>query len=363
MKHLRPLAFVLVAALVLLSACTTAETAAPATTTPATSAVTTTAATTTSVTTPSASVTETASETPAATTVTTTGTPSPTETEPAEPAVTEPPSGVIRLFYYAHEMSPGADPAALPGAHVIHSAVSTDGTTFVEETGDRFSYDTGSEFGITDPDVVQLEDGSWLMFISLGQSLLKATSETCNGDYVRDASFRWDQGGVPGSGDFSGTIRTFVTRGSQIDAAVYDTATGALTYTGTALSVPSPASVGSPSIIEIDGTYYMVYLYQETTGTDPRQHRIYIATSPDGMTWSKHNQNTFVCQGSVPGAVYYNGTLYIYYCGVPEVNATGADMGVAVSADGGKTFTFTTMTIADKALGGAVDPCAVVAEE
>jgi hypothetical protein len=267
---------------------------------------------------------------------------------------------VIRLYYYAHEMTPGTDPAALPGPHVIYSAVSNDGIHFTEDPGTRFSYDTHSNFGITDPDVVQLDDGSWLMFISLGQSLVKATSADSSGTFTRDGSFNWDQGGVAGSYNFGGTVRTFTSYGDNIHAAVYNGASGKLEYAGVAVGPPSQGTVGSPSLFEIDGVYYMVYAYHPYPGADPRQHEIYMATSGDGVTWTQHDRNRFVCQGSVPGAVYYNNAVYIYYCGVPPTQGEQGDMGVAVSLDGGLSFQHYRMVIEGKKLSGAVDPAPVV---
>ena len=293
----------------------------------------------------------------------------PAPTEPAEPVSSpevEPPpaataeAGVIRLYYYAHEMTPGTDPAALPGAHVIHSATSGDGIHFTVDPGARFSYDTHSDFGITDPDVVQLDDGTWLMFISLGQSLVKATSTESSGAFTRDTSFDWNQGGVSGSYNFGGIVRTFTSYGENIHAAVYNQASGDLEYAGVAIGPPSQGTVGSPSIFEIGGIYYMVYAYHPFPGADPRQHEIYMATSRDGVTWTQHDQNRFVCQGSVPGAIYYNNAIYIYYCGVPPQPGEPGDMGVAVSLDDGLSFQYYRMIIEGKTLSGAVDPAPVV---
>jgi hypothetical protein len=296
----------------------------------------------------------------------------PPQSPPAEPAEESEPlsippapasAGVIRLFYYGHVMTPGVDPAAISGLHAIYSATSNDGINFTEDPGVRFSYDTGSQFGITDPDVVRMNDGSWLMFISLGQSLLKGTSPDSSGIFAHDASFSWDKGGVPGSYNFEGTVRTFVTFGDEIHAAVYEEASGSLKYEGVALSKPSTGAVQSPSVIEVDGTYYMIYLYRPTPMADPREHEIYMATSQDGVTWSQHDQNRFICNSSVPGAVYYNGIIYIYLCGVHLDPQKGEDMGVAVSLDKGKSFEFYGIKITGKAMSGIVDPAAIVDSE
>jgi hypothetical protein len=260
-------------------------------------------------------------------------------------------------------MTPGTDPARIPGPHAIYSATSNDGVNFTEDPGVRFAYDTGTEFGITDPDMVQMNDGSWLMFISLGQSLLKGTSPDSLGTFTHDASFIWNRGGVPGSYNFDGTIRTFVTFGDEIHAAVYDETSGSLDYTGVALSKPPVGAVQSPSIIKVEDTYNMVYLYRPSPEADPREHEIYVATSHDGITWSQHEQNKFICKGSVPGVVYYNNTIYIYYCGAPSQPGVMSDMGVAVSQDKGLSFSYYGAIIEGKALSGAVDPAPIVDDQ
>jgi len=74
----------------------------------------------------------------------------------------------------------------------------------------HFSCDSRIRSGITDPDVVRLNDGSWLMFTSLGTHLAKATVPASSGTFVHDDAFTWKRGGVPGSYYFDGTVRTFV---------------------------------------------------------------------------------------------------------------------------------------------------------
>jgi hypothetical protein len=105
----------------------------------------------------------------------------------------------------------------------------------------------------------------------------------------------------------------------------------------------------------------MFYKYAASTNIPPTEHEIYLATSADGIKWSQHAENRFVCKGSVPGAAYYNGVIYVYYCGQsPVPGVSKADMGVAISRDNGVTFSFSTITILGKTSAGAVDPSAVV---
>ena len=284
-----------------------------------------------------------------------TATPTPTAT-PAAPG-----DEVVRLYYYGHEMTPGLDPAAIAGPHAIYSATSSDGINFTEDPGVRFSYDTHSEFGTTDPDVVQLNDGSWLMFLSLGSNLLKGTSPTSDGTFTHDASFQWSQGGVAASYNFDGTVRTFVSHENGIRTATYDQAGGALTPISTALFPPAEGSVGSPSVFQIGDRYHMAYLYQPPGVTDPREHEIYMAESADGMAWSQHADNLYIGNGSVPGAVYFNDTIFVYHCGAASAGPADPEtaFGVAISTDGGTTFEHSRVVIEGSALTGAVDPAAI----
>lgn len=298
---------------------------------------------------------------PTASPPTTAELPTPQETS-APPTLVSENAGVIRLYYYGC-MVTGGDPASVSGPHNIYSATSSDGINFTEDPGVRFSYDSGAGFGITDPDVVQMNDVSWLMFISMGTSIIKATSPDSLGTFTRDSAFQWNQGGVPGSYNFDGTIRTFVNHGRDIGAAVYETASGSLQYGGIAISAPAVGSVESPSVIKIADTYYMFYHYRPNDGAMPSTHKIYMAASLDGITWSQHDVNRYICDGSVPGAVYYNGAIYVYHCGLLMVPGERVDLGVAVSLDNGVTFTEYRILIKNKVMTGVVDPAAIVVDQ
>jgi hypothetical protein len=299
----------------------------------------------TSTTTTSLTTTTTSSTTTQTTTTTTSTTTTQTTT------TTTSNNKVIRLYYYGPGSGPG-DPASQLGAHCIYSAISTDGINFTQDPGVRFSFDTQTTLGITDPDVVQLNDGSWLMFVSWGERLVKSLSPTSSGSFILDESFSWNHGGVPGSFNFNGTVRTFVCYQGSIDMAVYDQENGTLNYIGVALQAPASGMIADPSVIQIGEKYLMFYKYCASPDTPPWEHEIYLATSDDGINWTQHAENRFICKGSVPGAVYYNNTIYIYYCGFPE-------MRVAISHDNGVTFTYSQITITGPFLA-AVDPCPLV---
>jgi hypothetical protein len=272
------------------------------------------------------------------------------------PLPTPPPGEVIRLYYAVYVLTGGPND--------IRSATSTDGINFTEDQGVRFSHPAIS--GVTDPDVVRLNDGSWLMFGSLGTDLLKATSPISDGAFTLDESFSWSQGGVPGSYNFNGTVMTFFCHQSGISVGTYDQETGTLSYDGVALNAPPDGGmICDPSVIKVDDRYLMFYKYEPPNGTFA-EHRIYLATSSDGTTWTQHSQNRFIGMGSVPAAVYYNGIIYVYFCdfyfcGSASSPAPG-DLGVFISRDKGATFAFSAITIQGKT-DRPVDPAPVVVNQ
>jgi hypothetical protein len=87
----------------------------------------------------------------------------------------------------------------------------------------------------------------------------------------------------------------------------------------------------------------------------PYLHKIYSATSADGIHWTVNN-TLLVNHASVPGAVYYNGKIYLYF-----VNGAGAErLSVAISTDQGKSFTVHDVAITGSNSPRPVDPSAVV---
>jgi len=283
-----------------------------------------------------------------------------TAPEPETTPSTEP-QEVIRLYYYGAS-SIGSDPAALPGEHCVYSATSSDGIKFTEDAGVRLAYDTGAEFGIVDPDIVRLNDGSWLMLVGkVPHYLMKATAADSTGDFTIDESFNWSKGSTPDAFNFDGTVRAFTGYQNGIHAGTYDQESGTLKYTGVAIRPPSAGLLADPSVIQVGNEYLMFYKYQDSPSAPPPDHEIYVSTSLDGITWTQHPDNRYVCNGSVPGAVYYAGTIYVYFCGGGgRPGSSRGDMGVAVSDDSGATFALSTITVAGKQAPGIVDPAATV---
>lgn len=263
---------------------------------------------------------------------------------------------IIRLFYFGQTPQEGGtpgDPAQFAGAHKIYSATSADGLSFTEESGVRFELEQ-----LTDPDV--FSDGTqWVMLISQGTRLIRATSATPNGTFAQDTAFDWNNGGVCSTTNMNGTYRTLYcdNQNNAISVAQYDTATGALTAVGVSLVNPHGSGViCDPSVVaQPDGTWLMFYKHNRATGEDqgPSAHDVYTATSADGVTFAA--TGTRVCQQcSVPGAARIGGTIYLYFVDGSGTYASG--LGVGVSSDDGASFTFSGVSFSGAAEAQQVDP-------
>jgi len=92
-----------------------------------------------------------------------------------------------------------------------------------------------------------------------------------------------------------------------------------------------------------------------TPTSGPYFHNIYFATSSDGLNWSV-NQTVLFEHASVPGAVYLNGSIFLYY-----VNAeSGEKLSVAISTDNGSSFTVYDVEISGSNSPRPVDPNPIV---
>lgn len=87
----------------------------------------------------------------------------------------------------------------------------------------------------------------------------------------------------------------------------------------------------------------------------PYHHDIYYATSTDGLNWTV-NETLLFDHGSVPGAVYLNGSIYVYF-----VNAvSGEKLSVAISEDNGSTYTVHDVSITGTNSPRPVDPNPII---
>lgn len=166
-------------------------------------------------------------------------------------------SGKIRLYYFASPFVAG-DPAKASGAHKIMSAEGNDGINF-ESVSEVFA-----EENITDPDVFQTAK-DWRMFISKGTGLDLAVSNDDGVTFQKQNDFSWNNGGVSGTADINGTLRTYYCGKGGIASAT-GAETGKLTAeTGTRIEEPNKI-VCDPSVINLpDGSFLMFYKVQELT--------------------------------------------------------------------------------------------------
>lgn len=128
-----------------------------------------------------------------------------------DPCVEELENGDLRMYYF------GAFMPMQGGSHQIFSAISRDGgRTFIEEESIRFEAPQ-----ITDPDVVQKPDGTWIMYLSQGTQTLIATSR--DGLHFEDTGVIVYGGGVPGAAVLDdGRVRLYVTSRGGIRSLISD---------------------------------------------------------------------------------------------------------------------------------------------
>lgn len=166
-------------------------------------------------------------------------------------------SGRIRLYYFVSPTDVG-DPAAASGPHKIMSAESSDGINF-ENVSEVFA-----EENITDPDVFKTAK-DWRLFISKGTDLDLAVSNDNGATFQRQNDFSWNNGGVSGTADISGTLRTYYCGQGGIDSAT-GAETGKLTAESGVRVAESGKIVCDPSVIELpDKTFLMFYKIAEFT--------------------------------------------------------------------------------------------------
>ena len=88
---------------------------------------------------------------------------------------------------------------------------------------------------------------------------------------------------------------------------------------------------------------------------DPYYHKIYSATSVNGLSWNV-NTTMILDHASVPGGVYFDGKIYLYF-----VNAEcGEKLSVAISDDFGNSFAVYDVAISGSHSPRPVDPNPIV---
>lgn len=166
-----------------------------------------------------------------------------------DPSIVELSDGRLRLYYFGATLTQG-DPASASGEHTIYSATSSDGLSFTQEDGTRFSHAQ-----MTDPEVVQWKD-TWYMLYSTGPTSGLATSP--DGLTFTDQGQVTEQfGGVPGLLASSEGLRGYGCK-MGIQSAL---STDGKTFSVDATSVLPPAEgmICDPSVNVFKDSFVMVY--------------------------------------------------------------------------------------------------------
>ncbi len=173
-----------------------------------------------------------------------------------DPSLVELLDGRIRMFFFGSEQTEG-DPAKAEGDHKIYSAISEDGINFKAEPGVRFQ----APF-ITDPEVLQVGNKKWLMFLSKGQETLLASSND-GLEFTAEDSFSLEIGGVPGAVELpDDSIRIFATGKDGIVSAVFtpNSNSSPIIEDAERISRGDSGVVADPACIKrLDGTYYLIF--------------------------------------------------------------------------------------------------------
>lgn len=155
------------------------------------------------------------------------------------------PDGRIRLYYLDLDNIPPQN---------IHSAISSDGINFTEEPGIRFIKNN-----ITDPDVFMLNDSLWVMFVSKGTTLVRATS--ADGlTFTEDPTFNWNNGGVCSTFLFPGGIfRTYYCGQGGIKSAASTDGYNLTVESGIRIQPGTNEFICDPTMVHLDSIYIMYY--------------------------------------------------------------------------------------------------------
>ncbi|MBI5808548.1 MAG: T9SS type A sorting domain-containing protein [Ignavibacteriales bacterium] len=214
-----------------------------------------------------------------------------------DPDVIKLDDGRYRLFYYkGYFVTP---PPPNYTVHEIYSAVSNDGVNFTVE-GKVFESDN-----ITDPTVIKLNDGTYLMACVRGS--LDIFAKSLDGKNFQATGVTIQNGGIPELVKLDdGSIRLFYNGpGGIISSRSTD---GGLTWTkenGARLSFSG--GIADPSVIKrADGKWYLfVKGFNNTGAQNPAGHNVRLSESNDCYTFNFIN-GVLLDSASVPDGVVLN---------------------------------------------------------
>ncbi len=214
-----------------------------------------------------------------------------------DPDVIKLDDGRYRLFYYKGYFVTPPPPNYI--VHEIYSAVSNDGVNFTVE-GKVFESDN-----ITDPTVIKLNDGTYLMACVRGS--LDIFAKSLDGKNFQSTGVTIQNGGIPELVKLDdGSIRLFYNGpGGIISSRSTD---GGLTWTkenGARLSFSG--GIADPSVIKrADGKWYLfVKGFNNTGAQNPAGHNVRLSESNDCYTFNFIN-GVLLDSASVPDGVVLN---------------------------------------------------------
>ena len=220
------------------------------------------------------------------------------------------PDGSILLYYLMSYQTSGDPAASQPNNQwKMGVARSTDNGVSFTHQGVAFTFNSST----TDPFPMLLNNGMIRLLASQGSNVPSVTATDTTGLHfssVADAGFRTTNGGIPGALTIGGSYYLY---GCGAGGIVYSTSTNGLDFAaaGTAIPAGGGGTLCDPSPIDAGGSYLMAF--KRGAGTGPSSDSTYIASSPDGRTWTDLG---LVGTGSVPGLVKdRNGILRIYAVG------------------------------------------------
>lgn len=174
-----------------------------------------------------------------------------------DPSVAQLPDSTLRLYFFGSETTSG-DPASVPGAHKVYSAISQDGVNFLVEEGTRFATEN-----LTDPEVISYKN-QWYMYYSIGPSFGLATSQDGLA-FQKKTIFGGNLGGVPGALVTGTGVTAFACGIGGLGMATSSDGTSFQKVKDDIFDHQIRAIVCDPAAIQTsDGTFLMVYKVKES---------------------------------------------------------------------------------------------------
>ncbi len=225
--------------------------------------------------------------------------------------------GKVWIYYFGSNNTRG-DPARNQPDNtwrILLAKSADNGATFVEK---GLSYSENE--GLTDPFVLQLEDGSYRMYISRGASVFSALSKDGRDFSVENGlRVREGRGGVPGALLLDdGSTVIFVCRRNGIYRAVSEDGLEFVDFE-LALEAPNGKMICDPSPEKVKkDLYVMAYKEKPEDVRGPRQDYVRIATSKDGLEW--HKRKGVAGSGSVPALLVFDESNWKIFVSGPPVH-------------------------------------------